>query len=191
MNKIFYIESNLLGKCNRSKWDSYTIVDIVDRLTFGKVKVSTWGFDITFAYSPVNHIGYDVVEEKDIKELNWYNIINDFNKSYHDRKYTIWNFLRKNYPLDSSLFDNFNNNKVTYQVVYWDGTEIARRKYDGSNLPDWCKKQDILWEIDCVIDYMIEHEIEKDNAMQLKELIRTDAVTITTEEYVRMKGYIK
>ena len=45
--------------------------------------------------------------------------------------------------------------------------------------------------MDCVIDYMIDHDIEKENCKQLKELIRTDAVTITTEDYMRMKGYIK
>ena len=42
-----------------------------------------------------------------------------------------------------------------------------------------------------VIDYMIDHDIEKENAIRLKELIRTDAVTFTTEDYMRMKGYIK
>ena len=190
MDKIFYIDSSLLGKCKRSKWGRYTIVRIVDRLSFGKVKVSTWGFDIPFAYSPVNHVGFDVVDENDIKELNWFNIINDFKKDYHDRKYTIWYFLRHNYPCESGLIDNFNKDKDTYQVVYWDGSEITRRLYDVNNLPEWCKKQNILWEIDCVLDYMIDHDIENENCKQLKELIRTDAVTITTEEYLRMKGYI-
>ena len=37
---------------------------------------------------------------------------------------------------------------------------------------------------------MIDHDIEKENAIKLKELIRTDPVTITTEEYLRIKGYI-
>ena len=218
MDKIFYIDNILLSKCNRCKWCNYTIVSVVDKLTFGNVKVSTWGFDIKFAYAPVNHIGYDVVEENDIKELNWDNIINDFNNSYHNRKYIIWDFLMYNYPLDSSLidkdkdtyqivywdrneiakriYDNANlpdwcKNKDTYQIVYWDDVEIARRKYDNNNLPEWCKGQDILWKIDCVIDYMIDHNIEKENCKQLKELIRTDAVTFTTEDYMRMKGYIK
>jgi len=186
MDKIFYIDSDLLDKCNRSKWGNYTIVSIVKKLTFGKVKVSTWGFDIRFAYYPVNHIGYDVVEENDIKELNWDNIINDFNKSSYDRKYIIWDFLRNNYPLDSSMV----RDKGAYQIVYWDCNEIAKRIYDKTNLPDWCKDQDILWEIDCVIDYMIDHDIEKENAIRLKELIRTDQVTMTTDEYLRMKGYI-
>ena len=67
MDKIFYNDSSLVGKCKRSKWGGYTIVMIEEKLTFGKVKVSTWGFDIPFAYSPVNHIGYDVVDENDIK----------------------------------------------------------------------------------------------------------------------------
>jgi len=191
MDKIFYIDNILLSKCNRCKWCNYTIVSVVDKLTFGNVKVSTWGFDIKFAYAPVNHIGYDVVEENDIKELNWDNIINDFNNSYHNRKYIIWDFLMYNYPLDSSLTDWFHKEKDTYQVVYWDDVEIVRRKYDNNNLPEWCKGQDILWKIDCVIDYMIDHNIEKENCKQLKELIRTDAVTFTTEDYMRMKGYIK
>lgn len=190
MDKIFYIDSNLLGECKKSKWGNYTIVRIVDKLTFGKVKVSTWGFDIRFAYYPVNYIGYDVVEENDIKELNWDNIINDFNNSYHDRKYIIWDFLINNYPLDSSLIDWLYKDKDTYQIVYWDRNEIAKRIYNKANLPNWCKNQDILWKIDCAIDYMIDYNIEKENAIQLKELIRTDAVTITTEEYLRMKGYI-
>ena len=81
MDKIFYVDNNLLGKCNRYKGFNYTIVMVVDKLTFDKVKVSTFGFDIRFAYSPINHIGYDVVKENDIKELNWYNILNDFNNS--------------------------------------------------------------------------------------------------------------
>ena len=190
MDKIFYIDSSILSKCKRSKWDRYTIVMIEEKLAFGKVKVSTWGFDIPFAYAPVNHVGYDVVEENDIKELNWYNILNDFQKDYDNRKYTIWHFLKHNYHCDSSLIDCFNKDKITYQVVYWDDVEIAKREYDNNNLPEWCKGQDILWEIDRVIEYMIDHNIEKENAMQLKELIRTDPVTITTEEYLRMKGYI-
>ena len=191
MDKIFYIDNTFLSKCNRCKWCNYTIVSVVDKLTFGNVKVSTWGFDIKFAYAPVNHIGYDVVEENDIKELNWYNIINDFNNSYHNRKYIIWDFLMYNYPLDSSLTDWLHKDKDTYHVVYWDDVEIARRKHDNNNLPEWCKGQDILWKIDCAIDYMIDHNIEKENCKQLKELIRTDAVTFTTEDYMRMKGYIK
>ena len=100
-------------------------------------------------------------------------------------------FLRHNYPCDNSLIDRFDKDKTTYHVVYWDGVEIARREYDNNNLPEWCKRQDILWKIDRVIDYMIDHDIEKENCKQLKELIRTDAVTFTTEDYMRMKGYIK
>ena len=190
MDKIFYVDNNLLGKCNRYKGFNYTIVMVVDKLTFDKVKVSTFGFDIRFAYSPINHIGYDVVKENDIKELNWYNILNDFNNSYHNRKYIIWDFLRKNYPLDSDLIYRLYKDKYTIQIVYWDGNEIAKRLYDKVNLPNWCKYQDILWKIDCAVDYMIDHDIEKENAIKLKELIRTDPVTITTEEYLRIKGYI-
>ena len=190
MDKIFYVDNNLLGKCNRYKGFNYTIVMVVDKLTFDKVKVSTFGFDIRFAYSPINHIGYDVVKENDIKELNWYNILNDFNNSYHNRKYIILDFLRKNYPLDSDLIYRLYKDKYTIQIVYWDGNEIAKRLYDKVNLPNWCKNQDILWKIDCAVDYMIDHDIEKENAIKLKELIRTDPVTITTEEYLRIKGYI-
>ena len=190
MDKIFYVDNNLLGKCNRYKGFNYTIVMVVDKLTFDKVKVSTFGFDIRFAYSPINHIGYDVVKENDIKELNWYNILNDFNNSYHNIKYIIWDFLRKNYPLDSDLIYRLYKDKYTIQIVYWDGNEITKRLYDKVNLPNWCKYQDILWKIDCAVDYMIDHDIEKENAIKLKELIRTDPVTITTEEYLRIKGYI-
>ena len=190
MDKIFYVDNNLLGKCNRCKWCNYTIVMIEEKLTFGKVKVSTWGFDIPFAYSPVNHIGYDVVDENDIKELNWCNILNDFQKAYNDRKYIIWDFLRHNYPCNSRLIDHFNKDNTTH-VVYWDDVEIARREDDNNNLPEWCRGQDILWTIDRVIDYMIDHNIEKENCKQLKELIRTDAVVFTTDDYMRMKGYIK
>ena len=100
-------------------------------------------------------------------------------------------FLRHNYPCDNNLIDRFDKDKTTYHVVYWDGVEIARREYDNNNLPEWCKRQDIIWKMDRVIDYMIDHDIEKENCKQLKELIRTDAVTFTTEDYMRMKGYIK
>ena len=37
---------------------------------------------------------------------------------------------------------------------------------------------------------MIEHNIETENAEKLKKLIRTDEVTMTTEEYLRSKKYI-
>lgn len=188
MDKIFYVDNNLLGKCNRCKWCNYTIVMVVDKLTFDKVKVSTWEFDIRFAYAPINHIGYDVVKENDIRELNWYNILNDFNNSYHNRKYIIWEFLRKNYPLYSGLI--YSQYKDELQTVYWGSNEIDKRLYDKLSLPNWCKNQDILWKIDCAVDYMIDHDIEKENAIKLKELIRTDPVTITTEEYLRIKGYI-
>ena len=122
--------------------------------------------------------------------MNWYNILNDFNNSYHNRKYIIWDFLRKNYPSNSDLIYRLYKDKYTIQILYWDGNEIAKRLYDKVNLPNWCKYQDILWKIDCAVDYMIDHDIEKENAIKLKELIRTDPVTITTEEYLRIKGYI-
>ena len=88
------------------------------------------------------------------------------------------------------MFDHFNKDNTTH-VVYWDDVEIARREDDNNNLPEWCRGQDILWTMDCVIDYMIDHNIEKENCKQLKELIRTDAVVFTTEYYMRMTGYIK
>ena len=190
-NKIFYVESSKLGKSARSKWGEYTIVEIDKVLDFGKVKVQTYGFDIPFAYAPVNHISKDIVEQEDIKELNWDAILNDFQKDNSDRKYHIWHFLQTYYPCDSHTMDYFNKDKESFLAVYWDDKEIDRIHYPAEYVvPAWCKRQNVLWEIDVVLDYMIEHNIETENAEKLKKLIRTDEVTMTTEEYLRSKKYI-
>jgi hypothetical protein len=87
--------------------------------------------------------------------------------------------------------DYFNKDKESFLIVYCDDKEINRIHYPAEDVvPAWCKRQNVLWEIDVVLDYMIEHNIETENAEKLKKLIRTDEVTMTTEEYLRSKKYI-
>ena len=77
MNKILYIDSKLVCKAYRKHNPYYMLVRVVEHLNFGKVKVECYWFDIPCPYYPANFLGYDIVEEKDIKELNWHNLLND------------------------------------------------------------------------------------------------------------------
>lgn len=185
MEKIFYIKSSLVQKAYRKHNPYYIMVQVVEHLNFGKVKVDCYWFDIPCAYYPCSYIGSDIVDEKDIKELNFENILNDFKDGYHNRKYWYWNFLE--------LFYNYNAH-CTWRTD--NELEIAYKNeviatIDTNDIDDWCKGQHVLKEIDIVLDDMIKHGIECENCNRLKEIIRTDEVTITTEEYLRMKGYIK
>ena len=185
MDKFFYIKSSLVQKAYRTHNPYYIMVQVVEHLNFGKVKVDCYWFDIPCAYYPCSYIGSDIVEEKDIKELNFENILNDLKDGYDDRKYWYWEFLRTQYPY-SSYYENHNSIELTIAYNY----EVIA-KMNTNVLPDWCKGQDVLLEIDIVLDDMIKRGIECENCKRLKEIIRTDDVTMTTEEYLRMKGYIK
>jgi len=184
MKQIFYIDSNLVSKVFRKHNRYYILVKVVEHLNFGKVKVECYWFDIPCAYYHVSFLGYDVVEEKDIKELNLDNLLNDIKKGYFHRKFWYWEFLRTYYNY-SSYYESHNSNELT---ISYKNEVIA--KIEANVLPDWCKGQEVLYEIDIVLDDMIKHGIECENCMKLKQLIRTDEVTMTTEDYLRMKGYI-
>jgi len=184
MKKIFYIDSNLIKKAYRKHNPYYMLVKVVEHLNFGKAKVECYWFDIPCAYYPVSFLGYDIVEEKDIKELNWYNLLNDINKGCYERKYWYWEFLRTQYPY-SSYYESHNSSELTIAYNY----EVIA-KIDTNVLPDWCKGQYVLYKTDIVLDDMIKRGIEFDNCVKLMKLIRTDEVTMTTEDYLRMKGYI-
>ncbi len=184
MKQIFYIDSNLVSKVFRKHNPYYIMVQVVEHLNFGKVKVDCYWFDIPCAYYSVNFLGCDIVEEKDIKELNWDNLLNGIKKGYFERKYWYWEFLRTHYGY-SSYYESHNSNELT---IAYKNEVIA--KIDTNVLPDWCKGQYVLYKMDIVLDDMIKHGIECKNCMNLKHLIRTDEVTMTTEDYLRMKGYI-
>jgi hypothetical protein len=184
MEKILYIDSNLVSKTYRKHNPCYMIVDIVEELNYGKAKVECYWFDIPCAYAPANSLGFDVVDKKDIKELNWYNLLNDIKKGHYDRKYWYWEFLRTQYPY-SFYYGNHNSRELT--IAY--KNEIIAQ-IDTNVLPDWCKGQYVLYKMDIVLDDMIQRRIEYENCVKLKEIIRTDEVTMTTEDYLRMKGYI-
>lgn len=184
MKQIYYIDSNLIKKAYRKHNPYYMLVKVVEHLNFGKARVKCYWFDITCAYYHVNFLGYDIVEEKDIKELNWYNLLDDIKKGYSNMKYWYWEFLRTNYDY-SSYYENHNCKELT---IAYNNDVIS--KIETNVLPDWCKGQDVLYTIDIVLDDMIKHGIECDNCVKLKQLIRTDEVTMTTEDYLIMKGYI-
>ena len=183
--KLFYIDGSLVSKAFRTHNPYYMLVRVVEHLNFGKAKIECYWFDIPCAYYPVSFLGYDVVEEKDIKELNWENLLNDINKGHSGRKFWYWEFLITQYPY-RSYYDDYNSRELTIAYEY----EVIA-KIDTTNPPDWCKGQSVLEEIDIVLDDMIKRGIECENCKKLKELIRTDEVTMTTEEYLRMKGYIE
>ena len=183
--KILYIERNKLSKSARGKmYVPYTMVEIVERLNFGRVKVRTYYFDIVCAYYPVNIISMDIVDEKDIKELNWENVINDLKLGSVDRKYWYWHFLEREYSCRAILNDE------NEHIVFWDKyVKIGRCQYP--NLPQWTKGQITLWEIDTVLNYMVENNIDAEYARKLIDIIHEDDVTITVEEHLRKKGLIK
>lgn len=184
-NKLFYIDGSLVSKAFRKHNPYYMLVKVVEHLNFGKAKIECYWFDILCPYYPVSFLGYDVVEEKDVKELNWDNLLNDINKGYSGRKFWYWEFLITQYPY-RSYYDDHVSRELTIAYEY----EVIA-KIDTTNPPDWCKGQSVLEEIDIVLDDMIKRGIECENCKKLKELIRTDEVTMTTEEYLRMKGYIE
>lgn len=190
MDKIFYIKSSLVQKAYRKHNPYYIMVQVVEHLNFGKVKVDCYWFDIPCAYYPCSYIGSDIVEEKDIKELNFENILNDLKDGYHNRKYWYWEFLRTFYSYNSHYgWQSYKTLKIEYYPSCNQCEEVST--IDTRFLPDWCKGQDILLRIDIVLDDMIKRGIECENCKRLKEIIRTDDVTMATEEYLRMKGYIK
>lgn len=188
MREIFYVDSNVLTKTAREKFSPYTMVGVIEKLPYNKVKVYTYCFDIPCAYYASNRIGSDIIEEDKIKTLNWDTILNDLKKGTCNRKYWYWWFLNKAYKCDS-LYADWNS---TVLRIYWDGKIIDT--LDTSKLNEehpWCKNQHVLVETEIVLNYMIQNNIDKDNASKLLEIIHCDDVTITTEESLREKKLIK
>lgn len=71
MKKYLIIDVTKLTKFFRRKnYRGYFLVDIIEQLPFGKVKVNLFYDDKHFPYYWVNYIGSTVVELKDIKEAN-------------------------------------------------------------------------------------------------------------------------
>lgn len=185
MDKIFYIDSNLVPKTFRKHNPYYVLVKVVEELGYGKVKVGCYWFDIMCAYFRVSFLGYTVVEESRIKELNFENVVNDINKGSHLRKYWYWEFLCRFYGYSAHL--EVWNGDDELEIKH-DNETIA--KIDTKKVDGWWGDSDVLMRTDIALDDMIKHGIECENCLKLKQIIRGDDVTITTEQYLRLKGYI-
>ena len=183
MEKLSYIDSSLVSKVMRKHNPYFILVRVNERLNFGKVKVECYWFDIPCAYYPVCFLGYDIVEEKDIKELNWDNLLNDItNKGYSTTKYWIWYFLGSFYDY-GSLSQSIGSTKID---IYHNRDIIAT--IDAKDFDDYSYQ--VLKEIDIVLDDMIKHGIECENCIKLKEKIRTKEISMTTKDELKLKGFI-
>ena len=184
MTKLLYIDSSLVSKIKRRHNPYFVLVEVLERLNFGKVKVDCYWFDIPCAYYPVSFLGTDIVDEKDIKELNWDNLLNDLtNKGYSTTKYWVWWFLRSFYDYGSSS-QSIGSTKID---IYHNYDIVAT--IDWKDFDDYGKQ--VLKEIDIVLDDMIKHGIECENCIKLKQKIRTKEVSMTAKEELILKGYIK
>lgn len=71
MKKYLIIDVTKLTKFFRRKnYRGYFLVDVVEQLSFGKVKVNLFYDDKYFPYHWVNYIGTTVIELKDIEEAD-------------------------------------------------------------------------------------------------------------------------
>ena len=71
MKKYLIINVTKLTKFFRKKnYRGYFLVDVIEQLPFGKVKVNLFYDDKYFPYYWVNYIGTTVVELKDIEEAD-------------------------------------------------------------------------------------------------------------------------
>lgn len=93
---ILLVNCNCLSKYNSKKVRSlggakYAPVRIEKDFKDGKVKVGVYYYDIPCVYYPVNFIGDDIIEKKDIEVLDW-----DMAMKLHNNgdKYIIENYLR-------------------------------------------------------------------------------------------------
>ena len=183
-DKIFYVDSSVVSKLIRKNNPYFVMVNVQKSVGFGKVKVNCYWFDIPCAYSPVNLIGTDIVEEKCIKELNWDNLINDVSKKgYSSTKYWIWWFLQRYY--DYTAGNQFIGSTLT--DIYHKDELIAT--IDENDFKHYDDK--VIKEIDIVLDDMIRHGIECANCLELKAIIRTKEIRMTPEEELIKKGIIK
>lgn len=183
MEKLLYIDSSLVSKVMRKHNPYFILVRVNERLNFGKVKVECYWFDIPCAYYPANFLGTDIVEEKDIKELNWDNLLNDVtNKGYSDTKYWIRWFLKRFYDY-SAVSQSFSSSLVD---IYHQNVVIAT--IDAKDFDDYSYQ--VLKEIDIVLDDMIEYGIECENCIKLKQKIRTKEISMTTKDELKLKGFI-
>lgn len=183
MRKLLYIDSSLVSKIKRRHNPYFVLVEVLERLNFGKVKVGCYWFDIPCAYYPVSFLGTDIVDEKDIRELNWDNLLNDLtNKGYSTTKHWVWWFLRTFYDYESSS-QSIGSTKID---IYYNRDIVAT--IDGKDFDDYGKV--VLKEIDIALDDMIKHGIECENCIKLKQKIRTKEVSMTTKEELILKGLI-
>jgi hypothetical protein len=179
MRKIYYVHSSQLAKSARDDYNPYTMVDITEQFRFGKVKVDTYCFDICCDYAGSNYIGTDIIDENIIKELNWDNILNDLKDGSIDRKYWYKYFLMRTYGFATG-YDKIGSTKLE---VYKDHYVIGL--IDASNMD---LTEQVLQELELILKYMIDHNIDKDNAERLLDIVKNDPeVRMTNEEYFNLK----
>ena len=183
MEKLYYINSSLVKKAYRKDNPYFLLVRVFERLEYGKAKVDCYWFDIPCAYYAVSLIGSDIVDEKDIKELNWDNLLNDVIKKGHSStKYWVLWFLYRFYDY-SALTQTMGSDLLD---VYCNKNVIAT--IDSTKFNDYSEQ--VLKEIEIILDDMIKKGIECENCIKLKEKIKTKEFSMTTEDELRMKGLI-
>lgn len=85
MKKYLIIDVTKLTKFFRKKnYRGYFLVDIIEQLSFGKVKVNLFYDDKHFPYYWANYIGTTIVELKDIEEAN---------SSLYKKEHNPFNFI--------------------------------------------------------------------------------------------------
>ena len=179
MRTIYYVNSYQLSKSSRDDHDPYTMIEITDELSFGKVKVNTYCFDILCAYVPVNYIGNDIVENNIIKELNWDNVLNDLKDGSIHRKYWYKWFLYRMYDFDA-IYKDFGSDLL---VIYKDNEIIG-----SINTSKLKYHEKTLQELEMELNYMIDHNIDKDKAEKLLDIVKNDPeVRMSNEEHFRLK----
>ena len=187
--QILYVNRGILSKSARGRQLTYpyNIVEIDERLRYGKVKVSCYVFDIMCAGAPDNRTGTDVIDEKDIKVFDCDAVLNDLKEGDIHRKYWYDNFLRINYPY-SVHSDHIDNTAY----VYWENKVIGSYLYRPSDgqIPEWCNGSSVLYDLDIVLNYMIENSIDTDKAFRLLEIVHEPDVTMTVEEHLYRNGII-
>ena len=191
--KIYYVPVGKVCKAARGKYAAtcgFLMVDVLERMRYGKVSIDTYCFDIPCAYAPVNRIGHDVLEsDADIRELNWKTLFDDFLPEDHiqyDTKYVVWNFLRWWYPFESGL--GWGDEHSRYRL--WLGGEEFASFDSRTDLPEWTGGHAVLYEIDLACAKLTELGCDRPFTASLRDVLRLPAMSKTLEQDLRERGVI-
>lgn len=114
----FVICGDKLSKYAREKLaitHNWGLVEIVDKLDYGKVKINVYYFDLSFPKASINYISTEIVDGKDICELNWPMVKYLYNTQGHN--YIIKFYLRY-LELFDTLFEISDDDFIDYINVY-------------------------------------------------------------------------